>query len=61
MFHDDLAYFRQRAEEERERAADARLQSVIDIHLALAAKYDSLAQTTQGRWALDSELGARSA
>jgi hypothetical protein len=47
MFDNDLAYYRQRADEERERAAIASQPSIAEVHLALAAKYEALVE--QGR------------
>jgi hypothetical protein len=42
MSFEDRNYFRQRAAEERARAESASSPAVERVHLALAAKYDSL-------------------
>lgn len=39
---DDLSYFRQRAERERERAKCSSCADVAEIHAELAALYDAL-------------------
>ena len=57
MFDDDVAYFRRRASEEREWAAAASQQSVAEIHLALAAQYESLIEQSNQGAAFDGGLG----
>jgi hypothetical protein len=44
MHHENRDYYRTRADEERERAASANSESIAQIHLELAEKYDALAR-----------------
>lgn len=44
MFTSELEYYRQRAREERERAATAPGPIVAQVHLALAERYDGLSR-----------------
>jgi hypothetical protein len=43
MSSDDIAYYRARAADERERANQAKSESIAQIHLDLADKYEALA------------------
>lgn len=52
MFTSELEYFRQRAREERERAATAPNPIVAEVHRALAEKYETLMQQPDLRVAL---------
>lgn len=52
MFTSELEYFRQRAREERERAATAPNPIVAGVHRALAEKYEALMQQPDLRVAL---------
>jgi hypothetical protein len=61
MFDNDLAYFRQRADEERKRAAATSQQSVAEIHLALAAKYEALLEQGQAPSPFIGGMGTMSA
>lgn len=45
----DRDYFKQRAEEERARADSASSGAAAKVHLALAAKYDSLVKKADER------------
>ena len=45
--HDDVAYFRQRAIEERERSGTAASPSIAEIHLSLAMKYEAMAEQAE--------------
>ena len=42
MLFDDREYFGRRAAEERSRAETAESQAIAQVHLSLAAKYESL-------------------
>jgi hypothetical protein len=52
MFTSELEYFRQRAREERERAATAPNPIVAEVHRALAEKYEALMRQPDLRVAL---------
>jgi hypothetical protein len=52
MFTSELEYFRQRAREERERAAVAPSPIVAEVHQALAEKYEALMKQPDVRVAL---------
>ena len=52
MFTEESEYFRARAIEERARAADCGDQTIANIHLDLAEKYEALANITGGQQAL---------
>ena len=52
MSTEESQYFRARAIEERARAADCGDQTIADIHLDLAVKYEALANITGGQQAL---------
>lgn len=49
MFDDDLAYYRQRASEERDRATTATDPSIAEIHMVLAAKYEAIIEQARAR------------
>ncbi|MCL6741805.1 hypothetical protein LZ518_11770 [Sphingomonas sp. RB56-2] len=49
MSTEDSEYFRARAIEERARAADCDDQSIANIHLDLAEKYETLATMANGQ------------
>jgi hypothetical protein len=49
MSTEDSEYFRARAIEERARAADGGDQTIANIHLDLAEKYEALANITDGQ------------
>lgn len=57
MCNDETAYFRQRANEERERALTASEPSIADIHLALAARYETLIEQEQARSPVSGGMG----
>jgi pyridoxine/pyridoxamine 5'-phosphate oxidase len=59
--NNDLAYFRKRADEEREKAAVASQSAIADIHLKLAAKYESLSEQSQARQEFDGGFRATAA
>jgi hypothetical protein len=42
MSYDEISYFRERASEERERAASAASAVTAEIHLSLAIRYEAL-------------------
>ena len=48
-FYDDIEYFRARAAQEREAAADAAQSNVAAIHEELARLYDALADQPELR------------
>ena len=59
MFTSELQYFRQRAREERERAATAPSPIIAEVHLALAEKYEELIAKPAKREALNYLWGSR--
>jgi hypothetical protein len=48
MYDENAEYYRNRAIEERERAAKADLPEIVKIRLELAEKYEALAELAKG-------------
>ena len=56
MTFDDREYFQRRAAEERTRAESAASLAIAQVHLTLAAKYESLVKKAGARSVVHTEL-----